>query len=259
MNETRAIFVTGLHRSGTSLLHFLVGACPGYIALGEISTFISSRENLANASQGSCSCGVAITHCPFWSGVLPRLEGDGDYTPVLEHCRAHFPGRIPVDSSKHLCALERLPDARVLLSIRDVRGWSVSVGRPTVRGFRNWYRRNLELRNALEDRQYLMVSYDELALRPERSNRRLRSFLGAPAGTDAFRTGSFAGFEHHAVHVNQMKDQPAKMAAIQYDYRWFDDPRVTLPSLLLPRVMRFNRENVYGYVHDDFVRSAYSR
>ncbi len=248
------IFVTGLHRSGTSLLHFLIGAAPGYVALGEISSLIRSSDNLAKAATSTCSCGTSILDCPFWGPLVPRLVGDGDYQPVLDHFRSCFPGKVPVDSSKHLTVLEQVPDATVVCSIRDVRGWCVSMGKPTLRGYMSWYKENLGLKRALAGRPYLMVGYDELVLRPDASMRRIAGFLGVCDPGSMLR---FGGGEHHAVHANRMKDQPAKMAAIRYDYRWFNDPRSRLPAFALPWVMKFNAENVYGYVHDDFVASPY--
>lgn len=250
------IFVTGLHRSGTSLLHFLIGAAPGYVALGEIDTFIRSRDNLAKAASSSCSCGATISNCPFWGGLLPNLKGDGDYAPVLEHFRSHFPGQVPVDSSKHLHVLDQVSDAKVVCSIRDVRGWCVSMGKPTLRGYLSWYKENLRLKRSLSSRPHLMVSYDELALRPEASIQRIGESLGVCEPEAMLR---FSDAEHHAVHANRMKDQPAKMAAIRYDYRWFNEPRARLPAVAVPWVMKFNADNVYGYVRDDFVDSPYRK
>lgn len=248
------IFVTGLHHSGTSLLHFLIGAASGFVALGEVSTFIRSRSNLEKADVSTCSCGATIANCRFWGGLLPRLNGDGDYAPVLEHFASLFPGQVPVDSSKHLHVLDQVKDATVVCSIRDVRGWTVSMGKPTLRGYLGWYKENRRLMAFLSDRRHLMVSYDELALRPEASTRRIGDFLGIE---DTRSMLSFSGSEHHAVHANRMKDQPAKMAAIRYDYRWFNESRSRLPDLALPWVMRFNADSVYGYVHDDFIDSPY--
>jgi hypothetical protein len=253
MREWDMVWVAGLHRSGTSLLHFLVGALPGYIALGEILSLIDNPDAIARADTSTCSCGSTIAACSFWGQLLPQLKGDGDYAPVIDHFRKRYPGQVAVDSSKdYRTVLTQMPDARVILCIRDVRAWAVSNQCQSVRGFVSWYRRNRALMNALKDRTYLTIGYGEATLRPDETFQRMADYLGIAEPPDWH---GFGRAEHHAVHVNRMKDQPEKMAAIQYDYRWFTEKKWLIPSLLLPPVMKFNRQVVYGHVRDMFQSS----
>jgi len=245
--------VVGLHRSGTSLLQFLVGALPGYVALGEIRSLIESTSAIGHATESTCSCGNTIARCPFWGDIVRNLTGDGDYQPVLNRFVEMYPGRTIVDSSKGLEIPEGVSKAKVLLCIRDVRGWAVSHRRPTVRGFISWYTENRALIRKLADSEYLRVSYDELALRTEPALRRITDFLGV-APTPSPRI-DFRNSEHHAVHVNKMKNDPAKMAGIRYDHRWLRDTRWSIAAAALPFVMKFNREQVYGTVPNEFVET----
>jgi len=250
------IWVAGLHRSGTSLLQFLVGALPGHVALGEISTLIASPQMIARAGDSFCSCGTSIAECSFWGELLPRLNGDGDYAPVLEHFEKYYPGQVPVDSSKDVAVLRQVPDVRVLFCVRDVREWSVSEGRQSVRGFLSWYRRNRELLAKVRDRDRLIVGYPELALRTEESFRRVAEFLGISDPPDC---RNFGRAEHHAVHT-AMKNQPEKMKGVLYDYRWYRETKWVVPWTLLPFVKKFNNDVVYGNLHTDlFVSTPYRR
>ena len=52
--------------------------------------------------------------------------------------------------------------------------------------------------------------------------------------------GMIEGAVYHAHRVE------TERAAIQYDYRWLYRNDWLLASLLHPRIMRFNREQVYG-------------
>ena len=245
------IFVAGLPRSGTSLVHFLIGAHPRCVALGEVWGLISSAREIARASEVHCSCingKTPLPMCPFWGPLLPVLRGDGDYSPVLARVREVYGDRILVDSSKNLAVAQR--GAKILYVIRDVRAWATSTDRASIRGFLGWHRSNVSRIQALEDREWLLVSYDELSLAPMPSMRRICEFLELPFTEDLFEFGRGA---HHAVKCNYaMKSNPRRMAGIEYDNRWFRSTDWQVPSLLLPHVMKFNREHVYGLVDTAF-------
>lgn len=246
------IFIGGMHRSGTSLVHFLVGAHPQCIAVGEVWSLIAHPDAIAAADTTWCSCGEHIATCTFWGPLLPRLDGSGDYAPFLEHFRDRYPDRTYVDSSKHLEAIGRSRPAKVLYVMRDVRGWSDSTQRSGVRAFLSWKRSNERQMEYLrrEEIDWLRVSYDELGLRPEASLRRITTFLGLPYTDQMMRYGDV---EHHAVHTD-MKRDPHKMAGVTYDYRWIQSARGQISAALLPGVMRFNRDHVYGTLDEVWSR-----
>ena len=225
-------------------MHFLVGAHPRCVAMGEVWSLIGRPESIATADTAWCSCGETIASCRFWGPLLPELDGSGDYAPFLARFQQCYPGRLCVDSSKNLEAMRITHPAKVLHVIRDVRGWSISSGRRGLRAYLSWKRDNERRIEFLNRGKYdwLLVSYDELNLRPEPSLRRICNFLGLPYTDQMLRYGEV---EHHGIKTN-MKEDPRKMAGIAYDYRWMHDPRAQLPSALLPWVMRFNSRHVYG-------------
>lgn len=271
------VFVGGLHRSGTTLLQFLVGAHPDYAAVGEVYDLIQSgSESLRQAGEVQCSCGVSAERCRFWGPLIPTLQhtaGGSEterYKLFLHRFEEFFgSGIVPVDSSKDLRALQHLAQIRglqtkVLFSIRDVRAWTVSVreragrnrgqnsGPGRVRAFWRWYRGNIRYMEALgnTDLRWLLVSYEELVLRPEQSLERIMTFLGDSVRGDML---NFDQAGHHAVLVNRMMGDRQKMTHLWYDNRWFcRTGHWTFPALLFPNIMRFNREHVYGYVDNSF-------
>jgi hypothetical protein len=46
------------------------------------------------------------------------------------------------------------------------------------------------------------------------------------------------------------------MAAVQYDQRWLADRRWLIPAFLLPQVMKFNSNEVYGLIDNPFAAAA---
>jgi hypothetical protein len=247
------IHIGGLGHSGSTLLHFIVGSHPRCIALGEVWNLIRSPADLATASTTSCSCGRMAPACEFWGPLLPRLRGDGDYQPVLDRVEELYGDRIVVDSSKHAAVLQ--PGARVLYSIRDVRGWAVSAREVNLRGFLHWFRRNrIDRERLYADVPQLTVSYDELALNPIASVRRICRFL--ELDYDDAMIADYGNAEHHAIKCNRMKGDPDKMAAVQYDQRWLADRRWLIPAFLLPQVMKFNSNEVYGLIDNPFAAAA---
>ena len=238
------IFVAGLHGSGTTLLHFLVGMHPQTIPLGEIWSYITIDR------RAFCSCGQWEEDCPFWGGVKERT-----YAAVAQRAsECYGPERIIVDSSKSPQALQelrKLGEAKALFAIRDVRGWAIKQEAESIRVYLRWFRANRKQMQAVGD--HLVVSYDELALRLEPSRRRIMAYLELDYvdGTD------FTQIEHHAIHANPMRNQKAKLSQVAYDHRWLakNNP---WPAVLLPSVMRFNQKHVYNLVtnlytlkHDD--------
>ena len=229
INLPQPVFIAGLPRSGTTLVHFLVGMHPQCIALGEVIGY------LENPRRAKCSCGEWDDECSFWSGVKER-----SYDAVRQRVEEVYgPDKIMVDSSKTPAAKQLLGDARVLYCIRDVRAWTLSRRDQGVINYLKWHRWNQ--RDLAQLPGALVVSYDELVLRLDSSRRRIMDFLGLEYLSDT----NFAQAEHHAIHANRMKSQPAKMANVDYDHRWvYSSPH--WPAALLPQVMKYNSKMVYG-------------
>jgi hypothetical protein len=262
-----SVFIAGLHRSGTTLVHFLVGAHPQCLALGEVAWLVSQKGAIVRAGDLPCSCGAKATECRFWAPLLPQLQGDGDFRPVREHVRRCYgTDRIIVDSSKGLGAYQRLTGVSqrtaLLYVVRDVRGWTLSqVALGTfpdshfgmVRAFRRWNRANRALHAQFADTPLLRVSYDELLMRPEPSLRRVMKYLDLDYAPELM---NFRNAEHHAVKCNSMKRDANKMAGLAYDYRWVRTDKWVPAALLQPRVMQYNQSQVYGLVDDMFTTRA---
>jgi hypothetical protein len=267
----RVVFIASLGHSGSTLLDLVLGGHERFIGLGEVANTITRDGVVGPAGRPACSCGRPAAACPFWSEVDARFRAEPDadfvrrYAIVFEAFTDLFGGDVtPVDSSKsrrHLDVLHRTRcfDLRVLFLLKDVRNFAISaidnVARKRAEGqqreavtafgaFRGWHRTNRELRAYL-DRERLpafQFGYEEFCLAPERIARRLCEFLEVEFQPEMLRV---RGSGSHALRGNRMRSQPEK-AALSYDHRWFTRRDWLLPSLLCPRIMRFNREQVYS-------------
>jgi hypothetical protein len=65
-------FIAGAGRSGSTLLARLLGELPGCVNLGEATAYVTGE--LAKAERIPCGCGESLGSCPFWSGILARID-----------------------------------------------------------------------------------------------------------------------------------------------------------------------------------------
>ena len=252
--STKAVFVAGLHRSATTMIHFLAGSHSDCVALGEVWNLISNPAQLKRANEIDCSCGKYAAECSFWGPLFPELGGDGDYAPVVAHFhKLYGRDRIMVDSSKHYeacVALSQQVDiTKVLYCIRDVRGWVVSNRLPSWKGFLRWYRNNRRQRALFNATDALLVSYEELVLNPEPYVQKIFDHAGLQPTGEAIQFGLR---EHHAIMCNRMKGDASKMGGMKYDTRWLYERNFSFASLMLPWIIRYNSKNVYGNVDNLF-------
>jgi len=63
------LYIDSYMRSGSTLLGMLLGAQPGITYLGEVRNF---QEHWLNRKR--CYCGYDLNACPFWAGIIARLE-----------------------------------------------------------------------------------------------------------------------------------------------------------------------------------------
>ncbi|MGH8503656.1 MAG: sulfotransferase domain-containing protein [Gammaproteobacteria bacterium] len=282
MNQN-LVFISGIPRSGTSLLHLMIGAHPRYVSVGEVYGLIRpGSERLADPAGVQCSCGQTAADCEFWGEVVRRLKqsseaaGSGRYAVFLDVFRAHFGAdKIPVDSSKAMPALRALNaipgvDTKVFYVIKDVRAWTVSLRRHQNKAFRNlprqqrflrnmsarlfrrWYRENRRNQAAIERLgvPWMQLSYEELCLFPSLSLPKISRFLGDRFTDEVL---SFDKAAHHGVLINRMRNSDAKMSGVFYDNRWFFSHRQwQFAMLLLPHIMNYNNREVYGHVDSPF-------
>lgn len=275
---TRVAYVAGASHSGSTLLHLMLGAHSRCVGLGEVSrTLAPGPEGIARTLKRRCSCGSSMGDCAFWGEAASRLarnpESDleGQYRIVLETFDDVFGSdRILVDSSKYLeplRVLQRMPgvDLRVVHVIKDVRAWVISQGdkqrkrsekgknverRSRARLFLQWYRQNRKIQRFLDEGTFpsMRLGYEELCFFPELMVHELCQLLGeepeaamlSPDGAGCHVLRGNKGTVDHAHRLDERR------AAIQYDHRWLYRNDWLLWSLLLPRIMRFNRTEVYG-------------
>ena len=68
------LLIGGTGRSGSTLLHRLLGELPGFVAVGELRYIWSE----ALGENRYCGCGARFLDCPFWSKVGSRAFGGPD-------------------------------------------------------------------------------------------------------------------------------------------------------------------------------------
>jgi hypothetical protein len=274
----RVAYVAGASHSGSTLLHFVLGAHSRCVGLGEVArTLAPGEEGLARTLKRRCSCGSSPEDCTFWGEAASRMSrqrGHGleeRYRVVLETFADVFGSeRILVDSSKTLepmRVLARIPevDLRVAHVVKDVRAWVTSqrdkrgrsraaeekgVPRGTRRLFREWYRKNRDIQRLLaeEGLRAMRLGYEELCFFPEAMIDGLCELLDekpevSMLSPDASGCHILRGNKGAVYHAHRMETE---RAAIQYDYRWLYRNDWLVASLLHPGIMRFNREQVYG-------------
>jgi len=211
-HSQQMINVGGLHRSGTTLAQFILGSHPDCMAFGEIDDHF--RKYIPDTN---CSCGKPANECSFWRNVSNLDEFNAQVKAL---------GVIPVTSDKQQPATFSM--------IRDVRGWALSCGRQSIKGYLFWWK-------YYKDRENLQ-SYEELSLQPEQAIERMCRFAGLSVELDAMMRYGLG--EHHAIKCNRMSGDPSKMGKIIYDARWMAENSL-LPTLL-PPVMVLNRRAVYA-------------
>jgi sulfotransferase family protein len=67
----KILVITGCGRSGSTLLHNLLGQIHGFAAVGEVR-FVWDRGFMKNRL---CGCGVTFRECAFWKAVVMRAFG----------------------------------------------------------------------------------------------------------------------------------------------------------------------------------------
>ncbi len=233
----KVALVVGLSHSGTTMLDLTLGSHPEVVGVGEIYNFGRRwRSEVQAGLRMPCVCGADVSECELWGAVV---AGATDCTSSEESIRhtyaelAHrfgelWPNGVLLDSSKKLESIDlirELPDVdlRVLLVVRDVRGWVASARDRHRKRYRkrmgavelgvrtrlrsamgmartkvptglakDWYKSNLAYLERLEERNvpYHIVSYERLCLRDGRHAHGDRRVLGHRAAHVAF-TGRF--------------------------------------------------------------------
>ena len=245
MSKIPSIFITGLHRSGTTILDMILGAHSSCIAVGEVESVIRAGQDRRwiEDHYEKCTCGK----CKFWPAVMEAIDQHGSdelddrYRVFLETFAEFFPGKIPIDSSKHieaLHALSRVSECKSIRIVRDVRGWCTSqADRITLRHMLGWYRKNRTFQALAPNA--IRVGYEPLVLDIDNTVQALCNALSLEFEPSMLE---FDNVMRHILVGNRMRTN--KSHKIKYDGRWMEKTSIW-PALLMP-VMKYNTCQVYG-------------
>ncbi len=247
MSKIRTIFITGLHRSGTTILDMILGTHSSCIAVGEVDNVIKVGQNRQwiEDHYNRCTCGK----CEFWPAVMEAIDQQKSdslevrYTIFLKIFSKYFPGKIPIDSSKHLESLHvlsNISDCKSIRIVRDVRGWSVSLSsRITPNNMLRWYWKNRNFQAAAPDT--IRIGYEPLVLNPEDTVPALCHTLSLEFEPTMLEINNA---KSHILVGNRMRTNQS--LKIKYDGRWMEKTSIW-PAILFP-VMKYNSQQVYGQI-----------
>jgi hypothetical protein len=281
----RLVYITSRAHSGSTLLSLLLSGQPSLIALGEIISLLDfEKGHIFRQDEIRCSCGSVMRYCQFWGPVTGKLLKNqhlplqDKYDLVINEFFNNFGEQcIPVDASKILDGIKLLIgndiDLNVLFLLRDVRPWALSMRndnikkgdfylkdlitqygikspweymkRTTYKYFYHWYLLNRQTQKFLggENIPTFQLGYEEITLYPEVIAGKICQFLGLDYDS---RMLSLGASESHVLVGNRMKNQEEKKNRIFYDNRWFYSTEWQLPSILFPKVMKYNTREVYA-------------
>ena len=279
--KRRLLLIRGLGHSGTTILDLALGAHPQITGLGEAVRLLekpAAKDSHRGPAQlrgelrfkRECTCGLVADRCPVWGPVLRWLPAHDDQPLPVKLKRlldgvgdqSAASGRASwvVESYQDDFSLPFLEDPsleiRVIHLTRDVRSWVHSRSRdgrqrgrwlpgllPLLRWWRLCARHERQLRRC--GKPVFRLGYEELALRPEQSLRRLCDWLDLE-----FAPVMLSPVNHSASHIlagNRVRFDAERSAAIRYDAQWMAAPSgVAQVALALPWLAALNRRLVYS-------------
>jgi hypothetical protein len=129
----RTVFIAGNGRSGSTILHNILGQIDGFAAVGELR-YIWGRAAIDNQL---CGCGERFRECPFWDKVMTQAFGGLDlayarrmYDAIESFRLRNLPLMVaPATRSRELARLAeyRAGIARLYAAIQEVSGCRVIV------------------------------------------------------------------------------------------------------------------------------------
>ena len=278
----RLLLIRGLGHSGTTILDMALGAHPQITGLGEavriLAQPIAGEEARGPAQlrgelrfQRRCTCGAIAAECPVWGSVLDWLPMN-DERPLSEKMmrllngvdRVHPSTTWVVDSYQDDMELPFFVDPdleiRILYLTRDVRSWVHSRSRggrrqrrwlPGLKPLLRWCFVNArqDLRLRLSGLPIYWLGYEQLALDPERSLKRLCLWLDIEFDQRMLKPVEYS--TSHILSGNRMRFNPSRGASISYDYDWLQiNSGLAHVALFLPWLARLNRKLVYHQKED---------
>jgi hypothetical protein len=112
-----------------------------------------------------------------------------------------------------------------------------------------WYLQNKQIKNYLENHhiEYFSLGYDELGMNPELMMKKIFEFLEEDIIDSNFCS---VNSQSHILVGNTKKSESKRRQGIFYDNRWMYRNEWLRPAALLPKIMRYNAEEVYKNIKD---------
>ncbi len=279
--KQRLLLIRGLGHSGTTILDLALGAHPQITGLGEAVRLLE-KPAAKDSHRGParlrgdlryerlCTCGLVADACPIWGPMLRWLPAHDDQPlPVkLKRLVAAFEPSAAglhtdswvVESYQDDFVLPFLEDPsleiRVIHLTRDVRSWVHSRSRdgrqrgrslPGLLPLLRWWRLSARHERQLQrcGKPVFRLGYEELALRPEQSLRRLCDWLELEFTPAMLAPVAQSG--SHILSGNRVRFDAKKGAAIQYDADWMTHGSgIAQLALSWPPLAALNRRLVYS-------------
>lgn len=280
--KSRVLLIRGLGHSGTTILDLALGAHSRITGLGEAVRLLEkpapgdhhrgpAQLRGALRHERLCTCGKVAAQCPVWGPVLTWLP-EHDDEPLLVKLNFLLKTLGPslssdtlqsgwvVESFQDDFSLPRLDDpsleVRVIHLTRDVRSWVHSRARdrrakgawlPGLRPLLRWWRLSARHERLLKaaGKPVFRLGYEELALEPEETLRRLCAWLDLDFEGQMLQPLLFSG--SHILSGNRVRFDAQKARSIRYDASWMRvRTGIAQLALLLPWLADLNRRLVYS-------------
>lgn len=276
------LLIRGLGHSGTTILDLALGAHSQITGLGEAVRLLQkpapkdshrgpAQLRGALRHERVCTCGKIASECPVWGPMLTWLpDHDDEPLPVkLKHLLGTLQFSSPdeswgsrwvVESFQDDFSLPMLEDPsleiRVIHLTRDVRSWVHSRARdgqkkgvwlPGLRPLLRWWRLSARHERLLKssNKQVFRLGYEELALEPEETLRKICAWLNLDFQKQMLQPLVFSS--SHILSGNRVRFNSKKAGAIRYDASWMRTPTgISQLGLALPWLAALNSRLVYS-------------
>ncbi len=248
--------------SGSTILDLSLGSHNQIIGLGEIWDVIRQKD-ISHHLKSVCSCGKTGYECDFWQKTIPILEQKisniDKYLQIIDiFFKKYGNNTILIDSSKnsydYLKILNEKFDLKVIFLTRDYRSWAYSRNLRTHKPFIyftfRWIAENIKLISELQkmNLQIFNIGYEELALFPEITLRKICDFIGLEFDKKMLNP---AETNSHIIAGNIVRTDKEKRSQIIYDARWLVATKPLFWTFFVhPFVNKFNKKLVYSNLLD---------
>jgi hypothetical protein len=282
---TKVVYIAGTVHSGTTLLGMCLASTSVAIHFGEVFKLLN--KSLEHNLMQYCTTGVLAKNCDFWSPTLHKIDKLGNdasledkYRVFLGAVAEHFGDTVTViDSSKDpkyikpLVEIVGLDNVTVIHFTKDVRSYAESMEQKRARdlswgrskmfrlglgleeNFMKWHRVNKDVEDAIQAssiKKTVTLTYELLCMRSDYVANLINSTHGELL-MDLEKAPHMS--RDYTIAGNRMRENPKKLAAINYDLRWFESTKWIRPYLLLPKVRKYNKAIYEKLLSDDIFKN----